>query len=286
LNFIQPRDFDKRKDTYPFLSSDGYSFRCAIQIPKSVEEDELSKIVAASSDSENLYIPGRFVLNVLSELKVQHRHFRAIVIGDDDNSHDENVLRELSEYAQQIYSVNLLSNFHNIVGIPLGLESPSYRSGGRLSNFRKIPMLNPIERPINFLVSWNVKTNLERRSDALEHFKRATDVLLFENRIAPQTLHALTRRTLFVPSPRGNGIDTHRVWESLYLGAIPVVLSADKLPAFSGWPIWIIEDWSEATSLSRSELELKYVELACPYSLLIEKSKSIYGEISKWNLRH
>jgi hypothetical protein len=32
-----------------------------------------------------------------------------------------------------------------------------------------------------------------------------------------------SRRYKYVICPRGNGIDTHRVWEALYLGVVPVV---------------------------------------------------------------
>jgi hypothetical protein len=51
----------------------------------------------------------------------------------------------------------------------------------------------------------------------------------------------------FVLSPRGNGLDTHRLWEALYCGSIPVVKSYSLDPLFEGLPVLIINDWNEVT---------------------------------------
>ena len=51
----------------------------------------------------------------------------------------------------------------------------------------------------------------------------------------------------FVLCPRGNGRDTHRLWETLYLGSIPIVKNGE-LPEqlLSDFPVWIVNEWSEA----------------------------------------
>lgn len=51
----------------------------------------------------------------------------------------------------------------------------------------------------------------------------------------------------FVLCPRGNGIDTHRLWETLYMGSIPIVRWD---PAHAGWtdlPILFVSSWEEVT---------------------------------------
>jgi hypothetical protein len=53
----------------------------------------------------------------------------------------------------------------------------------------------------------------------------------------------------FAACPRGNGLDTHRFWESQYLGVVPVVertLLAEHWSAH-GLPVVIVDDWSEVT---------------------------------------
>ena len=41
--------------------------------------------------------------------------------------------------------------------------------------------------------------------------------------MGPKKLSKLSANFLFVACPRGNGTDTHRFWETLYRGSIPVV---------------------------------------------------------------
>jgi hypothetical protein len=55
------------------------------------------------------------------------------------------------------------------------------------------------------------------------------------------------KRHNFVICPRGNGIDTHRLWETLYMGSIPVVIYSDVHKNLLDLPILFIKDWSELT---------------------------------------
>jgi hypothetical protein len=55
----------------------------------------------------------------------------------------------------------------------------------------------------------------------------------------------------FVLAPRGNGIDTHRIWEAIYMGAVPVVRFVPEM--HRQWrdvdrlPILFVDDWSQLT---------------------------------------
>lgn len=50
----------------------------------------------------------------------------------------------------------------------------------------------------------------------------------------------------WVASPRGNGVDVHRMWEALYVDTIPLVDDSISTRTFKkmGLPIILIEDWS------------------------------------------
>lgn len=62
----------------------------------------------------------------------------------------------------------------------------------------------------------------------------------------------------FVFSPRGNGIDTHRMWESLYLRSIPIVKKCLAMEQFYDLPILFVEDWDNITE---DYLNNKYIEI-------------------------
>jgi len=65
---------------------------------------------------------------------------------------------------------------------------------------------------------------------------------------------------LFALSPRGTGLDSHRTWELLFFGAVPIVKSSSLDPLYAGLPVIILDDWSdlcEAGTLERKWDEVK-----------------------------
>ena len=62
----------------------------------------------------------------------------------------------------------------------------------------------------------------------------------------------------FVLCPDGNGMDTHRTWEALYLGAYPVVQRHHFTEEFARrLPLVIVDDWGQVTP---EFLDSKYAE--------------------------
>lgn len=51
----------------------------------------------------------------------------------------------------------------------------------------------------------------------------------------------------YVICPRGNGIDSHRIWETLYVGSIPIVKMEKGLEQFKDLPILFIDNWNDIT---------------------------------------
>ncbi len=49
----------------------------------------------------------------------------------------------------------------------------------------------------------------------------------------------------FVACPRGTGEDTHRVWEALYLGSVPVVLKSQLSPLYTNLPVIQLNSWND-----------------------------------------
>jgi hypothetical protein len=59
----------------------------------------------------------------------------------------------------------------------------------------------------------------------------------------------------YVLCPGGNGTDTHRMWEALYAGAVPVVQRHPALDSFRDLPILFVDD---LLALDKSLLEASY----------------------------
>lgn len=77
---------------------------------------------------------------------------------------------------------------------------------------------------------------------------------------------AAARAHKLVACPRGNGVDTHRLWEALYLGCVPVVLRHPALRDFEDLPILFLDAWAQAAD--PAYLEARHAEIvAAPHNL-------------------
>ena len=150
-----------------------------------------------------------------------------------------------SKRFKRIYSTNWLGRSPNVYPIPIGLENQGYLQNGVLKDYlSSVPTVMPLKsRPINLLVCFSLHTNLIERSKAQMNALKVPGVYVVERPVTPKRYRDLVGKSRFVLSPPGNGIDCHRTWEALFLGAIPIVKR-------SFWPFSefvvgarVVEDW-------------------------------------------
>lgn len=98
-------------------------------------------------------------------------------------------------------------------------------------------------------VNFRPETNPAERGPLMNHFlelSRAGDwVTVRQGGLSPVECLAEMAGHRFVLCPPGNGTDTHRMWEALYAGTIPVVQRHPALNAFSDLPILFVDDLTE-----------------------------------------
>jgi hypothetical protein len=168
------------------------------------------------------------------------------------------------------FAVN--SQSPNVIGLPLGItnntdESPLHKVFGNVDVMLAVVQQPRVNKNLAYL-NISVETYPKERGLVKTMFK---DMKWVTQGAPVNTLDGRkkfleeVRNHSFVFCPRGNGVDTHRLWETLYMGSIPIV---KRDIAHAGWtdlPILFIDDWSEITE----------------EKLLAEKRRI---ETSKWNL--
>lgn len=138
--------------------------------------------------------------------------------------------------------------------------------------FQAIP-LGPVENTVQILRK--ISNEPRELSDALVYMnfnvntytsERAAVHLVFQDmpwvtsdmnsRLEINTFYRNIRNHKFTFCPRGNGVDTYRFWETLYLGSIPVVREHPEMePFFSKLPVVKVKNWS---NLTKEYLESEY----------------------------
>ena len=169
------------------------------------------------------------------------------------------------------WTINKQTSDPRVHALPLGItnntsESELHPIYGNLESM--IQVMNEPKRDKNLVyMNFNINTHSER-NNVFNLFKDKSWITIgkIENTISGRTnfLRDIRNHT-FVLCPRGNGIDTHRLWETLYMGSIPIVKNNLAYSDFKDLPICFVDSWEQIT----------------PEFLQLE---SIRIKDSKWNL--
>ena len=169
---------------------------------------------------------------------------------------DEGITDELVEYynPKTWFTVNKQTSLPNVHSIPLGITNDSGESDLHFVYGNLDCMIQIMGEPKNdknlVYMNFNIDTFPMERQSVFDMFKNNSWVTVgnIENSISGRTnfLREIRNNT-FVLCPRGNGVDTHRMWETLYMGSIPIVKRDIAMDEFFDLPICFINDWTEVT---------------------------------------
>lgn len=102
------------------------------------------------------------------------------------------------------------------------------------------------KRPELFVdIQYSLAPNPLDRSEALLAAGSLRATFKTEERLTRQSYWELMREFRFVLSPLGKGVDCHRTWEALALGAVPIIKRTAISSLFDGLPVWQVGAYTE-----------------------------------------
>lgn len=230
----------------PFLSGDGFAGLCDLIFP-SKEFDDIRV-----SRAQSIFCQSDFLEEFLERYRYAIKA-QTLILGNSD--------RDFYEFNHDLpTSVTkvLLQNSHlsgtKFQVLPIGIENLSLGRNGLTKYFPEEAYLSLKSNGI--LVGPFSPTHVERHE--LLGWKDIKDANLkyIEHYLPPSKLSVLASQYRFIACPRGNGTDTHRFWETLYRGSIPVVKKSQWSHSISnlGFPVIQLNEWSyeEFQELSKS----------------------------------
>jgi hypothetical protein len=129
--------------------------------------------------------------------------------------------------------------------LPLGLENPTWFTA-KLDFVRSVVdtkrLLAWEKRKFLLYINFNSATNPKSRTRLVEKFKNIKEVFLSETRVDYANYMGQIENSKFVLCPRGNGEDTHRFYETLLMGSIPVVENSTLYSLFEESGALVVPD--------------------------------------------
>lgn len=150
---------------------------------------------------------------------------------------------------------NICFEHPKVVKIPIGFEEPERRRGGPADTGEGGDQLLLQENYTNrikiedkddkLLITYLGNTH-NTRNTVIDYFKNK-DFVYFADKMNFDNYMKTINKYKFVLSPRGAGTDTHRFWEILLMGSIPVVEKNGLYDLYNKFPCVIVETFKDVT---------------------------------------
>ena len=179
-----------------------------------------------------------------------------LITTQTDRMINKKLFEKMPNCISKWYSVNVNYENKKLIPIPLGLANDYSPKNLITKDFGDIDFKT--NKKDKIYVNFNKYTNLKERHhlyDLFQNFNWATvDRKILDFNEYQDNL----KNHKFVLCPWGNGVDTHRIWEAIYSGSIPVIKDHITFKCLKSLPVIFIDDYKNLN-----------------YDYLINKSKEL-----------
>lgn len=234
------RHVHRHKISEPFLSGDLFANKADVKISKVYLRER--HLLSTIHSARVIFCDGDYAQDFLENFGELLSN-KVLLVGNSDKDWHEFPLH-LAPKIRAVFLQNSFTPSDRTFTLPIGIENIAHYRNGRLRNFDRKFVLKPKQDQV--LIGPFSPTHLVRRNMMLELRESSRVKFAIAEKLKPYEFAEFSSRFGYVASPRGNGEDTHRIWESLYRGCSPVVLQ-------SAWtreigrlrlPILSVEAWS------------------------------------------
>jgi hypothetical protein len=200
------------------------------------------------SDTDDLFIAQKRIFVKTDDIQHFYERFqnnledKVIITHNSDHEicrqgFGQHIKKVKRQYSQNCSFTDTDDDTSKLVPIPIGIENRMWFDHDILHRIRKRQDI-PKTKGVYFFFSLGTHASRPVCHDAL----RAK----FEfNTIRPREDYFVElKRHKYAVCPRGNGLDTHRLWECLYLDVIPIMLKSDSVN-IGNLPIIYLDKWSD-----------------------------------------
>ena len=180
-----------------------------------------------------------------------------LISGNSDYPIDDFRFSKKPKNIKVWYAQNALVNDDNLIPIPIGIENklPAYRDGHGIGYYDRVSLKedlvlrnSQVAPTKKIYANFKISTNYNYRSLVRDVCLKSDYIDWDEPNLSLVEFFDKILDYEMIVCPAGNGVDTHRLWEIMYLGSIPIVkrdswsLSLKKL----NLPLEYVDDWSRA----------------------------------------
>ena len=215
-----------------------------------ISGDFFSKL---SNNKTILYVKTDYLDN---QAWIVTKNYTALITHNSDSKIDSSKFNKFLQCGKFKYwfAQNPIIDEPRLFALPIGLMNKRWHKYLRFNLMMEEKKKN-IKPTKLLLLSFSIKNNKDKRQKCVDSFINKTYVtnnvihkvknFIGDVKEYDKMFFNIMLDHLFIACPEGNGIDTHRFWETLYMGRYPVVLHNRVNDAFSDLPVLILNKWED-----------------------------------------
>lgn len=252
-----------RPSSYPYISGDGFR-----NLARHVYDETNPRISPDQvGNGDLIFVSTDLARTFFEEIDPLIQANYVLITHNSDLPADDKLISHMSGKMAAWFAQNNTHSHEKVVPIPIGLENLHHYVAGIPQFYTELSKYDGI-RKNRILSGFNTGTNTQERGRAREWASRASRADSLPTRLGQKEYLQKLTTYKFILSPPGNGLDTHRTWEAMYLGVVPIVKDSIAMRSYEalGIPLWILGSWEELASITEQDLESRYEELMPRFS--------------------
>ena len=216
--------------------------------------------------------------NLFFLLKNLDKSFNLILIThQSDTMITKKLFDKKPECVKKWFALNADYKNNSLIPLPLGIANDYSYEKNIVSKdlLHDINEKNSYDKKVLVYVNFNENTNKKERAWIKPYFSKIDWADVEKDELSIKQYADKIKNSSFVICPWGNGVDSHRIWETLFLGSIPIVKKHNTFNNLNGLPVFFVDDFKE---LTKEKLEEFLDSLRTNESLNKEKLNINYWE--------
>ena len=162
-----------------------------------------------------------------------------LVTQNSDRDFTEQMFNSVEKYVSRIFAINCNFSNQKVTKVPLGFNDHATEVLDN-ENFEFVDKTN--------LIYMNFKLHHHSDRPTCFNYFSKFDWVDVENGILPLSdFYNKLKTYKYCISPRGTGIDTHRIYECLLYGVIPIVTKSTLDDLYKDLPVLLVDRWEDVT---------------------------------------
>tara|TARA_B100002019_G_scaffold291471_1_gene311715 strand:+ start:1350 stop:2369 length:1020 start_codon:yes stop_codon:yes gene_type:complete len=215
------------------------------------------------------------LFNLFFLIRDLHEDFQlTLITHQSDTSINKRLYSKKPKCIKNWYALNKDYEANDLFSLPLGIANEySYKKNITSKNIDK-KKYEYYKQNINVYINFSESTNETERLWIKDYFKDFAWVDIENKTLSINEYAQKIEQSGFVICPWGNGFDSHRIWETLFLGSIPIIKRHQTFTNLEGLPIYFVDDFREVNEDSLK----KFMNSIIDKNLNLEKLNLSYWE--------